>query len=404
MHGVVTGRQSRGTQSNSRLDRSLGWIDAAAEPDAISSAPRDYMEAIVSSVVSAVPALKALHEQRAIDVVEFFSHDRPQDAPQWFHFDTAEYARFDAPGFKTVHNPSHSVIVYLTDEQEAHFGLLGPRHNCSTTDSTTDGGVAVTTDDVEMARRPESRTCTPDELATPVPSRVASTVLVRPRAGRILFIDGAELHGTLPGARLPHRRALIGLCFFRNRPALPPTSPVGTLQGRRATEAVFALPDALATTVATVAIDAHGAARATQGAGVGVGGGASGGGAGGGAGGSLASNGSWAEARGAAPRKVADLREGDEIRTFSASEVAALHAADEAAAGELPQRATRPSGTTSRWQGLAPSRATAVQIQINRRPIWRTLRLPPARTLATECEVCAVELDPPLDLALQRGE
>lgn len=78
--------------SGSRADRSLGWIDARAEPEAVGAFPRDYMEAIVSSVISAVPELRELRHAGSLDVVEFFSHDRPQQQPQWFHFDTAEYA------------------------------------------------------------------------------------------------------------------------------------------------------------------------------------------------------------------------------------------------------------------------------------------------------------------------
>ena len=60
-----------------------------------------------------------------------------------------------------------------------------------------------------------------------------------------------------------------------------------------------------------------------------------------------------------------------------------------------------PRGTTTQWRGLEPRTTTDVEIQIHHRPIWRTMRLPPRQTLATECDVCAVELDPPLDLARQ---
>eukprot|EP00308_Calcidiscus_leptoporus_P000135 CAMPEP_0119391954 /NCGR_PEP_ID=MMETSP1334-20130426/119292_1 /TAXON_ID=127549 /ORGANISM="Calcidiscus leptoporus, Strain RCC1130" /LENGTH=230 /DNA_ID=CAMNT_0007414731 /DNA_START=52 /DNA_END=741 /DNA_ORIENTATION=+ len=44
-----------------REDRSLSWIDVAAEPDSIGARPRDYVEAIVSSVVAASPRLRELH-------------------------------------------------------------------------------------------------------------------------------------------------------------------------------------------------------------------------------------------------------------------------------------------------------------------------------------------------------
>ncbi len=107
-------------------DRSYGWIDVAAAPAAVGTKPRDYVEAIVSSVVSASPVLSSLHAAGSLDVVEFFTHDRPQDQPQWFHFDTAEYGHFKA-SVRTVRNPSYSAIVYLTDEREAMFGLLGSR-------------------------------------------------------------------------------------------------------------------------------------------------------------------------------------------------------------------------------------------------------------------------------------
>ena len=402
-------------KATNRRDRSFGWLDVSAAPDLLDQ-PRDYVEAVAASVVAASPRLRALHEAGDIDVVEFFSHDRPQDRPQWFHFDTAEYARFDAPDARTVHNPSYSAIVYLSDEEEAHFGLFGSRHDCratlradsaatgetgNATNATGDGGSAAT-DDAKLAESDEMRVCTDAELSTPQPAHLSHAVLVRPRIGRVLVLDGAQLHGTLPGRRLRHTRRMLGLCFFRRRPTLPPASADGSPRGGRAIARVFALPDHLAeagdgtddagTRTVAAAVGASGEARASQaraasGADV-MGGGLR-----------------WAASRGAAPRLVANVSAGG-YRIFSADEVAALHAASAASAPPPVPSGPPPAGPLSkgtRWRGSAPpsysSGDTQIEIKIkDRRPLRRTLRLPPPTTLAAHCDVCAVELRPTLSL------
>ena len=357
----------------------------AAEPNVVGAHPRDYIEAIVASVIEAIPTLRELHASAALDVVEFFSHERPQSSPQWFHFDTAEYARFNAPGLRRVHNPSYSAILYLSEEEEAHFALLGARSNCS----SPMGDEAV-----------ENSICAEDALATPIPSRLRHALLVRPRAGRVILLDGAQLHGTLPGRQLSHARSLLGLCFFRRRPSLPPESELGTPQGVRAMAPEFALSASLRGRVGTgmgtvtvaASVDAIGVALVPAQAG-------------------------WASERGARPQLTTNVSNGGStLRMFSAEEIASLHAAAAGHHLSADAPAGKPSATPpttppawavstgTRWKGIDLSAVvqsaqdTPIQIKIQRQPITRTLRLPPTATLTAECDVCAVELDPPLSL------
>ena len=93
------------------------------------------------------------------------------------------------------------------------------------------------------------------------------------------------------------------------------------------------------------------------------------------------------------------------------SELEALAAAtppsDWAVAKSSRWRGTDVSVTDQGVVALTPpsARETPIAIQINKRPIYRRLRLPPPQTLAAECDVCTVELEPPLSLtALGPGD
>jgi hypothetical protein len=95
------------------------------------------------------------------------------------------------------------------------------------------------------------------------------------------------------------------------------------------------------------------------------------------------SNNCWASRHGASPRLAAG-----EVRTFSAAEVSALYNVQDDVV------ATAGKG----WRGLDPRRGIQIEVQIHHRPIYRRLVLPPARTLAEDCDICIVELWPPLNL------
>ena len=420
---LTNAKDARGDKAG-RRDASLGWIDVRAEPGILDK-PRDYMEALAASVVGASPALQQIASE--LDVVEFFMHDRPQDLPQWFHYDTAEYAHFDvAEGRRTVRNPSYSAIVYLSDEDEAHFGLLHSRLDCAS--KAADDKVAASTGRGPGGSSETLAACTPDAVRSLVPGVARSGIFVRPKRGRVVVIDGSVLHGTMPGMRLPHHRTLIGLCFFRARPTLPPPTTFPTLQGQR-TLPQFALPPALLASDAVpattgVAVDAHGQplqqqddTRASR------------------------SDRPWSFTHGASPRLLLrtlspadplDSLEGGTAPAAPAAPAAAAAAAAAAASaaalvevGQLPAYTAamakaeieaaiaadeharpRPAwrlGNASGWPGFDMRRAgDRIEIKVSGVDVQLVVRMPrpPARVLASWCSpACQIGFSPAIDLS-----
>eukprot|EP01062_Namystynia_karyoxenos_P056969 TRINITY_DN47917_c0_g1_i1.p1 TRINITY_DN47917_c0_g1~~TRINITY_DN47917_c0_g1_i1.p1 ORF type:complete len:511 (+),score=137.68 TRINITY_DN47917_c0_g1_i1:71-1534(+) len=298
-----------------RKDRSLNWVDLKEAPEVLER-PQDYMEGIVASLIEGIPRLRELRDQW--DVVEFFSHSRKQSSPQWFHFDAAEFAAYDSD-VKTVRVPTYSAVLYLSDEVDAHFAMLGPRINC--------------TDSVGAA---ETLACPAGGVASFVPGVVRSATLVRPSAGRVVLLDGARLHGTLPGVDAAHPRDLIGFCFYRRRPTMPPTPPDGHRGGRK--KKPFGMPKKLRKAAAD------------------------------------SPSGGWAERRGARPTAAA-------LGSAAAPLLAPLATSGEPATGLTRWR---------REQGVP----IVIKVPGSDKQLRRTLPLP---SLA-KCDVCRVNFKTPVDV------
>ena len=101
------------------------------------------------------------------------------------------------------------------------------------------------------------------------------------------------------------------------------------------------------------------------------------------------------------PRLVFNVSEpSSRIRVFGAAEVAAMMRAEEEKRRARDAADAAPGSRATRWRGVEPTGSTEVEIKVGGKVLRRSLRLPPPRVLAAECDVCAVELRPGVDLEM----